>query len=356
MRNLKVIVPPVKGLIKKCPGFEKKELAEEKLDAVALCEFGCLYCSSNWGNFLRIRREPFADLTEQQLGTRWYPDTKPELTFHFPDVVAQLERDLASKPRSFGEGKTLVYSMQTDGFSPSLVRDGTSRAVLELLFDRTSFRIRVLTKNAVVGNQPEWLRFFAERKERFVVGLSVGTLDDAWARRIELGTPLPSARLRALRALQDAGVATFGMLCPIFPDLLGDEALDRLVDAIRPHLCEQVWAEPYNDRTNWEVVRDGYEPGSVGHRTFTTVFGDHGGHGWSAYALELFRRLSAKAEADGWHDRLTYLLYEDGIADEHVAGFGDLSGILLQSQPDENGFSQHRGFAQVQRSTGAPRG
>jgi DNA repair photolyase len=183
------------------------------------------------------------------------------------------------------------------------------------------------------------------------VGLSIGTLDDAWALRIEIGTPRPSARLRALHTLQDAGVPTFGMLCPIFPDVLVGDALDRLVDAIRPGSCEHVWAEPYNDRTNWEIVRDGYARGSDGYRLFSMVFGERSGHGWSAYALELFQRLRAKTEAEGWFDRLVYLLYEEHIAEEHVAGFGDLRGILLQSKPAEDGLSQHPGFAEVQRRT-----
>ena len=40
-----------------------------------------------------------------------------------------------------------------------------------MVLDRTSFRIRVLTKNAVVGSKP-WVDFFAKHGDRFVVGLS----------------------------------------------------------------------------------------------------------------------------------------------------------------------------------------
>jgi hypothetical protein len=70
LRSKVVHVPCIIRPLTKSPGFDKKELAEFKLDIGALCGFGCVYCSSNWGNYLRIHREEFADLTEQQLATR----------------------------------------------------------------------------------------------------------------------------------------------------------------------------------------------------------------------------------------------------------------------------------------------
>jgi hypothetical protein len=76
-----VIVPSTSTLIKKCPGFAKKGLADYKIDLLALCEFGCRYCSSNTGNYLRINRARFAAITETQLGERLLPADEPTLTF-----------------------------------------------------------------------------------------------------------------------------------------------------------------------------------------------------------------------------------------------------------------------------------
>ena len=180
-----VVIPPLKSLIKESPGFAKKGLSDHKLDVLGLCEFGCRYCSSNMGNYLRIFRERFADLTEAQLGDRVYPDDDPNLTFRFEgDVVEQLARELHGRRKDFGRDKVLVYSMLTDGFSPSLVTDGTTRAVLDLLMTKTTFRVRILTKNAVVGHS-EWIEFFLQHRDRFVVGLSTGSLDPNWARAVE---------------------------------------------------------------------------------------------------------------------------------------------------------------------------
>jgi hypothetical protein len=97
-----VVVPSTSTLVKKSPGFEKKGLADHKIDLLALCEFGCRYCSSNTGNYLRINRARFAAITETQLGERLLPADEPTLTFAYANVVEQLARELHSKPRGWG--------------------------------------------------------------------------------------------------------------------------------------------------------------------------------------------------------------------------------------------------------------
>lgn len=353
MKNQVVIVPAIAKPIAVSPGFAKKLLSQFKLDLMALCGFGCRYCSSNAGNYLRIHREQLADETERQLGVRLYPDTDPSLTIHWGDVFEKIEKQLGSKPRTWGQGQTIVFSMLTDGFSPLLVESGQTRLALEWLVDRTSFRIRVLTKNAVVGS-PEWIEFFLQHPDRFVVGLSTGTVDDRSASRIELGTPWPSKRLAALRNLQDAGVPTYGMLCPVMPDVLdGNGAgLEQLVAAISPERVECVWAEPYNNRHNWQAVQLGYQPGSASHSWFQSVFGERNWSMWSRYATELYTRLHAAASRDGWTEKLRHLLYELRITGEDASVFEHtgLDGVLLQTKPNSDGASKNPSFARMQQS------
>jgi DNA repair photolyase len=336
--------------IQPSPGFAKKGLSESKLDLMALCQYGCLYCSSNHGNYLRINQEKFADLAQQQLGERLYPAGAPNLTIQWPDVVRNLEKQLANSPPEWGANETLVFSMLTDGFSPMVVQSGTTEKALRLVLEKTSFRIRVLTKNAVVG-QPSWIRFFQEHRDRFVVGLSIGTLDDAWAKNVEMFTAVPSNRLRALRALQDAGVPTYGMLCPIFPDVLHGSQLEYLVDQIRPELVEHIWAEPYNDRANWRKVRNGYQKGSFGYEWFNETYEMRNAANWSRYATDVYVRLREKALSEGWIDKLRYLLYEGGITADDAKRFRGLDGVWLQSKPATNGTSRNPHFANYQRET-----
>ena len=293
----------IKNPIKRSQGFEKKLLSEYKLDVMGLCGFGCKYCSSNSGNYLRINRKRFADLTEQQLRERVFPADDPSLTFRWLNIAEKLELQLAKKCPGWGKGKTLVFSMLTDGFSPLQLQDGTTERALRLVLDKTSFRVRVLTKNAAVGS-PKWIKFFRQHPGRFVVGLSVGTSDNQWAQRVEIGTSIPSARLKALRNLQDAGIPTYGMMCPVFPDVLAGDALEGLVEEIRPELGEHVWAEPYNDRQNWSKILDGYPIGSPGYSWLTAVYAEGRKELWSAYAAELYQRLRRIAKHGRWLHKL----------------------------------------------------
>jgi DNA repair photolyase len=237
--------------------------------------------------------------------------------------------------------------MLTDAFSPLLVKQGITRAALELLLQRTSLRIRILTKNAIVGSD-QWIEFFKAHPGRFVVGLSIGSLDNAWAERIEIGTSVPTARLQALQHLQAAGIPTYGMLCPVFPDVLDGNCLDGLIDGINPSVCEFVWAEVFNDRANWRVVQEGYEPGSAGWSRMTQLFEDRSNGAWSAYATELYIRLRQRAKADGWLHKLCYLLYEEQVTESDAHEFAGLQGVLLQSKPDADGLSKHPLFRAMQ--------
>lgn len=358
MKNRIVEVPAIKNPITKSPGFVKKKLSEYKLDVMALCGFGCHYCSSNTGNYLRINRRPFAAAAEEQLGAAAYPTAHPELAMIWPDVLDRMQAQLDRKRPGFGRGKTLVFSMLTDGFSPVNVTSGVTEAALRMVLDQTEFRVRVLTKNAIVGSD-KWIQFFLNHPGRFVVGLSTGTMDDEWAQRVEIGTSTPTARLRALRRLQDADVPTFGMLCPVFPDMLEGDGLEHLVAAIRPERCENVWAEPYNDRFNWHSVRDGYPESSSGREWMDRAFDGSRSESdpvWSQYANELYMRLSKHAEANGWVGKLRYLLYEDQIVADDAVGFGGagFEGVLLQSKPGEDGLSRNPHVAAVQQHRVCP--
>lgn len=347
MKTKLVVVPNLKRLLHESPGFAKKGLSTWKLDIAMLCELGCCYCSSNAGNLLRINRELLADVTEAQTRERTYPADDPALMFVWTDVEKQLEAELASKSKTFGAGETLVFSMLTDGFSPTLVARGVTERVLSILIEQTSFRVRILTKNAVVGS-PKWIRFFEAHRDRLVVGLSTGSLDRPWARNIELRTSTVKARLAALRSLQDTGIPTYGMLCPVFPAALGDDVAE-IIERIRPDVVEEIWAEPYNDRLNWRRVRDAFPDGSGERATFEAMFDGNDRGAWSAYAAELYRQLR-RLLGQRFIDKLRYLLHEGNVLSAHAHAFASLEGVLLQGKPDEEGFSKNDAIADLQRA------
>ena len=350
MKNRLVVIPNTEKIIQPS-GWKKKGLAEYHVELSGLCGFGCRYCSSNSTPWMRINRERFGAMTLEQLGEPLTPKGNPELAYVWSrDVVEVLREELRGRRKSLGAGKTLALSQSTDPLSPA-VDPKVTEAVIRLLVEATSFRIRILTKNAIIGSE-QWIEFLKEMGNRVVVSLSIGTLDHDWSSNIEVGTSTPVARLRALRRLQDAGVPTYGMLCPIFPSLVASGRLDDLVDAIRPNLCEFVWAEPYNDRDNWRVVRDGHPEESAERDWFDRAFGSNKETGlWSSYATDLCKSLRLRAEAEGWLEKLRYMLYEADVEPEHARSFCDLRGVLLQSI-DRAGRSKHPEFQKLQEQAG----
>jgi len=346
MKNKIVIVPQMKSIIKTAPGFNKKELANYKLDISALCGYGCLYCSSNMGNYQRINQKKFNRCTKEQTGKSILPKDDPSLMMIWPTVVDQLENELATKAKEYGKDKVIVFSMLTDGFSPYLVDKGITRNVLEMLIEKTSFRIRVLTKNAIVGSRG-WIDFFVKHKDRFVVGLSTGSLDNSWSKKVELGTSSPGDRFEALANLQAVGIPTFGMLCPVFPSMLIDDSLEKMLDLVNPEEVEHVWIEPYNDRINWKIVQSSFPPNSAEYNWFKEVYQFRQTEKWSSYATELYIRTYQKAAREGWLPKLRYLLYEGEITEEDSGRYVGLESVLLQGKPDENGMSKNQWIASL---------
>jgi hypothetical protein len=147
--------------------------------------------------------------------------------------------------------------------------------------------------------------------------------------------------------LQAAGVTTFGMLCPVFPDQMEGETLDLLIDQICPEKLETIWVEPYNDRANWKVVQSSYPTGSHAYQWFEDVYANGNKTVWSSYATKLYTRLREKAQVEGWLNKLKYLLYEGAISQADASQFAGLHGVLLQSKPGENGLSQNPWMASL---------
>ncbi|MBT7790596.1 MAG: hypothetical protein HN757_17150 [Calditrichaeota bacterium] len=346
LKNKVVKYPSNQNLICPSDGFVKKELSTYKLDIMGLCGFGCLYCSSNNGLRSRFKKDSMAKACKRDLGKVISPNDDPSLTYEYYDLFSVLEKQLANVGKEWGAGKTLMFSELTDAFSPNMVQQGRTRYVLEEVLNKTSFRVRILTKNACVGTD-EWIRFFDKHWDRVIVGLSTGNIDDSWARKVELGTSLPSERFQALKNLQNAEIPTFGMLCPIFPDLVHQNRVGELVEMINPEAVEDIWAEPYNDRDNWKIVQQGFNPDSYTHKWLRDHYGNNKGL-WSKYATDLYLQLYEHADKNGWLSKLKYLLYEDKIATNDAAKFDGLMGVLLQSSPEEDGLSQNKHIAKLQ--------
>jgi len=142
------------------------------------------------------------------------------------NVVDVLRAELR---RASWHAETVVVGAATDPYQPVEGRFRLSRGCLEAFAERAN-PFSIITRGPMVVRDIDVLQA-AARRARVSVSVSVPTLDDAIWRVTEPGTAPPRQRLRAVRALADAGVRVEVALAPILPGL--SDRPELLADAVR---------------------------------------------------------------------------------------------------------------------------
>lgn len=175
------------------------------------CEHGCVYC--------------FARPYHEYLGFSCGLDFETRLVAK-PDAPDLLRRELAS--RSW-RPEPIVMSAITDVYQPIEHTWRLTRRCLEVLAE-CGQPVTTMTKSAMVLRDVDlWSRLAAINAGR--VTITLVTLDAELARTLEPRASAPSARLRAIRELVDAGVPVSVNVAPIIPGLTDDE-LPRILEAV----------------------------------------------------------------------------------------------------------------------------
>jgi DNA repair photolyase len=130
-------------------------------------------------------------------------------------------------------GHSLVIGTATDPYQPAERKFQLTRRILEVLRSYHGLSIEIITKSPLVTRDIDLLRAISERNE-MSVNISLATADSRLARRLELRSPVPAARLRALRRLIEGGVHAGLIVAPIIPGITDDWAgLARLLEAAK---------------------------------------------------------------------------------------------------------------------------
>lgn len=192
------------------------------------CEFGCTYCYARDTHRYAVERALGAAPADLAQLPPWEAFERRILVKL--DVAAVLARTL--DPARLA-GHTLAIGTATDPYQPAERRFRLTRRVLEVLTVYHGLSIGIVTKSPLVLRDLDLLRRIAERNQ-LSVSISLATLDLRLARRLELRSPAPHARLRALRRLTEAGIEAGLMLAPIIPCITdGREQLDALFAAAK---------------------------------------------------------------------------------------------------------------------------
>ncbi|MGN6512970.1 MAG: PA0069 family radical SAM protein [Lysobacteraceae bacterium] len=200
------------------------------------CEHGCVYC------FARPSHA-YLDLS---------PGLDFETKLYAKTNVAERLREELAKPGYVPS--PIALGINTDGYQPIERRYRITRAALEVLAE-TRHPVSFVTKSALIERDLDLLAPMA-REGLVSVHFSITTLDNRLAARMEPRATAPHGKLRAMRALADAGVPVGVMVAPVVPALT-DHELERILEAARdhgarsagyvllrlPHELKEVWRE-----------------------------------------------------------------------------------------------------------------
>lgn len=172
------------------------------------CEHGCVYC--------------YARPTHEYLGLSPGLDFETKLFVKeaAPELLAKELADPSYRP------EPIAMSGVTDPYQPLEQRLGVVRRCLEVL---SAFRnpLIVITKSALVVRDTDLLSELARHRAVSVV-LSVTTLDETLAGRLEPRAARPRVRLEAIEKLSRAGIPTGVNVAPIVPGLTDHETFGIL--------------------------------------------------------------------------------------------------------------------------------
>lgn len=198
------------------------------------CEFGCTYCYARETHRYTVERARAGGRLEPALGEEfggmpgWEAFERRILVKEGAD--AAIERSLH---RARSDRRPIVIGTATDPYQPAERRFGLTRRILDTLARHRGLSVEIITKSSLVARDIPVLQRIAEHND-VGVNISLATLDPLLIRKLEPRTPVPKARLRALRALREGGIDAGLLIAPILPGLTdGRRALSRLVEAGR---------------------------------------------------------------------------------------------------------------------------
>ena len=188
------------------------------------CEFGCTYCYARETHRWAAERH---GLPAEPLPAWEAFERRILVKTGAPEVLAR-----TLQPDRLGR-QSLVIGTATDPYQPAERRFRLTRRLLEVLLGYRGLAIGLITKSPLVVRNIDLLQQLSRRHE-VTVNVSLVTLDRRLARRLELKSPVPEARIRGLARLTAAGIYAGLLVAPIVPGITDDRAgLDRLLGAAK---------------------------------------------------------------------------------------------------------------------------
>ena len=263
-----------------------------------LAEHGVDDADADWGKYLLLRPWDEARFLKSLAAAERVP-------------VANLNRD---------GNRAVMFCSTTDAYQV-ITHSNSARArelndqrahivrrALELIRDRSTLNVRILTRGPLAKLDFELFRSFGNR---LMFGMSIPSLDNNLVRLFEPNAPAPARRLEVLREAAKAGIPTFVAIAPAYPDC-GAHDLRQTLAAVKEAGVKTVFFESINIRAeNVERIRQ--HAADLGQDVNLDAFNSQ--TTWRKYSLEQLALVQQIATDLGMVDRL-HLWPDKGLLTE----------------------------------------
>ena len=236
------------------------------------CTHGCKYCYASF--MKRFTNHP------EEWGT--FLDVK-----YWPEI---------KQPEKYA-GKELFFGSVTDPYNPQEETYQRTRSLLKQL-QGSDVKLSIQTKSDLVLRDIDLIKTYPDAR----VGFSINTLDESFKDDMDKAVSI-ERRLKAMKALHDAGIRTTCFISPIFPGITDCESIiNRVKDQ-----CNLVWLENLNLRGSYKGVILQYIKEK--HPHLMPLYEEIYSHGSRLYWETLDTQLRKYAEGAG----LSYLRDDDSM-------------------------------------------
>ena len=307
--------------------FERKGLATHAVNIGTKCGHDCLYCST--GAILRMHHS-FKDAGEDPFG-HGYAIVDPTT----PERVARDAERI--RDRGMVQVCTLV-----DAWAPEAKEHDLGRRCLEAILAQPGWTVRVLTKNAAIVDDFDFIK---QHRNRILVGLSITATPDNQkvSQVIEQNASPMSERIAALGKACDMGLRTYAMFCPFLPGIADSPAqVDQLIRLTVSCRAEEIFVEPVNGRG--PGLKDCQAALQREFRSAEAMAIEEirQGKSWSPYVADLIAKTQRSVRRHSDIAKLRFLLYPSRLQPEDRARIEqDDAGVIWLEQTKTGRMTHH---------------
>ena len=180
------------------------------------CEFGCTYCYARFAHQYVVERARAKGVPVESTWSEEDFERRIFVKAGAADVLA-----LTLRRASQLGGHAIAIGTATDPYQPAERQYGITRQILERLAQYHGLHVGIVTKSPLVARDVDVLCKLAERSD-LMIHISIITVDAPLLRRVEMRSPAPHARLRALEKLARAGLNAGVIIAPVLPGITDD--------------------------------------------------------------------------------------------------------------------------------------